>query len=265
MIPREILKKIRQIELRTNRSVTGFAPGARLCEPQHSRITYGCNSSEGALSGEAAAGHRPALRLFQPSPQFRRIPRVVPEGADNYFRACGFDCKKDGIWPRFRKSGFAGQPADHAKSFRVSTNDFEKSVQVAGKSLSYPRFASVVEINRPGKFPLRLFFNDDAKRHCLARNRFSMSATTSSSGRQSSGCASARSARRSSSAICSGVSSPSNFSRSCSKTARCSSNGSFSNCSMTCVALMAAIYSVGLPVQAEFSPSRITHHASRAL
>ena len=29
MIPREILKKIRQIELRTNRIVTGFAPGAR--------------------------------------------------------------------------------------------------------------------------------------------------------------------------------------------------------------------------------------------
>ena len=35
MIPREILKKIRQIELRTKRIVTGFAPGARLCEPQH--------------------------------------------------------------------------------------------------------------------------------------------------------------------------------------------------------------------------------------
>jgi hypothetical protein len=29
MIPREILKKIRQIELRTNRLVTGFAAGAR--------------------------------------------------------------------------------------------------------------------------------------------------------------------------------------------------------------------------------------------
>ncbi len=30
MIPREILKKIRQIELRTNRIVTGCAKGARL-------------------------------------------------------------------------------------------------------------------------------------------------------------------------------------------------------------------------------------------
>ena len=29
MIPREILKKIRQVELRTNRIVTGFATGAR--------------------------------------------------------------------------------------------------------------------------------------------------------------------------------------------------------------------------------------------
>ena len=43
MIPREILKKIRQIELRTNRIVT-----------------------------ETLAGFS-----FQPSPQFRRIPRAM--------------------------------------------------------------------------------------------------------------------------------------------------------------------------------------------
>jgi hypothetical protein len=62
MIPREILKKIRQIELRTNRLVTEFAPGARLCEPQHSRIAKSRRSSEHVLPGKVAAGRRPALR-----------------------------------------------------------------------------------------------------------------------------------------------------------------------------------------------------------
>ena len=231
MIPREILKKIRPSERCPNRLVTATLAGGSL----------------------------------QPSPQCRRIPRVVPNGADNYFRGSGFDYKKDGIRPRFRKSDFAGQPADPAKSFRVLTKDFETGAQVTGESLTYPRFASVVEINRLDQFPLGFCFNDDAKRHCLVRNRFSISATTSSSGRQRSGCASARSARRSSSAICSGVSSSSNFSRRRSKTSRCSSNGSLSTCSKTWAALMAAIYPFDSLSQAAFFPSRITHHASRAL
>ena len=62
MIPREILKKIRQIELRTNRIVTTFATGARLCEPQHCRMAESQSSSGRVLFGEAAAGRRPALR-----------------------------------------------------------------------------------------------------------------------------------------------------------------------------------------------------------
>src|SRR5688572_21503409 len=108
MIPREILKKIRQIELRTNRIVTEFATGARLCEPQHSRFSENVENSELFLSCTAAAGGTPALRSFQPSPQIRRIPRIVPDGADNDLRGFGFDYKKDGIRPRFWKSGFAG-------------------------------------------------------------------------------------------------------------------------------------------------------------
>jgi hypothetical protein len=62
MIPREILKKIRQIELRTNRIVTGLAPGARLCEPQHFRPAQRGDNFERRLSGASAAGRRPALR-----------------------------------------------------------------------------------------------------------------------------------------------------------------------------------------------------------
>jgi hypothetical protein len=217
MIPREILKKIRQIELRTKRIVT--APLASFS--------------------------------FQPSPQFRRIPRAMPDGADNHFGSLAFDHEEYGIRPRIWHFGFLGQPTGEGKSFRVLANRFEKTLQLFGESLADSRLVLVVKNNRVGEFPFRFLFDDHPKTHRLARNRFSMSATTSSSGRQSSGCASARSARRSSSAICSGVSSSSNLSRSCSKTSRCSSNGSWSSCSKTWawLALMPLIYSVGRSAQ----------------
>jgi len=62
MIPREILKKIRPIERRTNRLVTALAGGARLCEPQQCRWSPGVESSERVFPVAAAAGRRPALR-----------------------------------------------------------------------------------------------------------------------------------------------------------------------------------------------------------
>ena len=209
MIPREILKKIRQIEIRTNRVVTETLAGASL----------------------------------QPPAQSRRIPRAVPDSADYNFRSFPFDGEINRIWPRFWEFGLSGQSAGKGKPLWIFANDSEKNTQLAGKSLAQSRFTFVVEINRLGEFPFGFFFNADPKTHRLARNRFSMSDTTSSSGRQRSGCASARSARRSSSAICFGVSSSSNLSRSCSKTSRCSSNGSLSNCSKTWAALMPLNYS----------------------
>ena len=266
MIPREILKKIRQIELRTNRLVTGFATGARVCDPQHARIAHDPDSSERALSGEAAAGRRPALRLFQPAAQCFGITRAMPDGADNQFGSLAFDNEVNGIRPRVWHFGFLGQPTGEGKSFRVLANHFEKSPQLVGEPLADSRLAFVIEVDGLGKFLFCFLLNDDPETHRLARNRFSISATTSSSGRQRSGCASARSARRSSSAICSGVSSSSNRLRSCSKTSRCSSNGSLSTCSITCVALMAAIYSFDSLAQAGFfhraNSSFVIRHSS---
>jgi len=63
MIPREILKKIRQIELRTNRLASQSSPGARLCEPQHSPSFQSAENFEDAWPGEAAAGRRTAVRF----------------------------------------------------------------------------------------------------------------------------------------------------------------------------------------------------------
>jgi hypothetical protein len=263
MIPREILKKIRQIELRTNRIVTesrrtGVAPVSifplrlkrLVCEDECARFLYKSFSSEVRDRRDAYP-----TTLFQPPAQFLRIPRSMPDGADNHLGSLAFDNEEYGIRPWFWHFGLLGQPAGEGKSFRVLANRFEKSLQVLGESLADTRLAFVVEVDGVGKFQFRFLLNEDSKTHRLARNRFSMSATTSSSGRQSSGCASARSARRSSSAICSGVSSSSNFSRSCSKTSRCSSNGSRSSCSKTWAwaALMALIYSVDLFAQAGVS------------
>ena len=233
MIPREVLKKIRQIGLRTNRIVTETLAGVS----------------------------------FQPSPQSCRIPRAMPDGADNHFGSLAFDNEEYGIRPRVWHFGFLGQPAGEGKASGVLANRFEKSPQFLGESLADTWLALVIKSRRLGEFPFSLLLNDHPKTHRAARNRFSISATTSSSGRQRSGCASARSARRSSSAICSGVSVSSNLSRSCSKTSRCSSNGSRSSCAKTWAwaALMALIYSVDSFTQAEFSPLRTTHHASRAV
>src|ERR1035437_9715062 len=221
MIPREILKKIRQIELRTNRLVTATLAGFS----------------------------------FQPSPQFRRIPRTMPDGADNHFGSLAFDNEEYGIRPRVWHFGFLCQPAGKRKAFGVLTNRFEKSLQLLGESLADSRLALVIKSNRHGEFPFGLRLNDHPKTHRVARNRFSISATTSSSGRQRSGCASARSARRSSSAICSGVSSSSKspyFSQTFSATLYCSSSGNCSICSRISVALMAAIYSFQFVTQARF-------------
>ena len=229
MIPRELLKKIRQITLCTNRVVN-----------------------------EAAAS-----TSLQPSLQFFRVPRIMPEGADDHFGSFPLDHKEDRIWPGYWKSRFAGQPAYQTKAFRIPANNLEEGVQVTGKSLPQPWLSPVVEMNRLDEFLFSFRLNDSPKTHSLARNRFSMSATTSSSGRHSSGCANARSARRSSSATCSGVSSGSNSSRRRSKTWYCSSNGSLWICSRTWSALMAEIYSPETPRQAAFSPSCNTHHATR--
>ncbi len=345
MIPREILKKIRQIELRTNRPVTGFTPGARASArfsvrpPAVSKTNLALNSlrppmrrerrapiptglrppaqgrekratlgrrppgltnrnAVAAISFSSAArgigpnpvgvgddlipssqgssciatlGYMPESRWdspnsiasetfagvsFQPPAQLHRISRTMPEGADNHLGTLVFNDEKYRIWPRGGHFCFLSQPAGKGKAGGILANGFEKSLQIFGESLTDSRLASVIEFNGFGKFPFRLRLNDNAKTHRPARNSFSRSATTSSRGRQRSGCASARSARRSSSAICSGVSMSSNLSRSCSKTSRCSSNGSRSSCSKTWIwaELMSPIYPVTGAMQMKTQP-----------
>ena len=196
----------------------------------------------------------PACVSLQSPPQFHRISRVMPDGADDYFGSFAPDHKKYGIRPWFWQSCFASQPADQSKPFGIFANDFEKRAQVTGKPL--PRLARIIEIYGLSEFSFSLPLDSGPKTHHLARNRFSISATTSSSGRQRSGCASALSARRSSSAISLGVSSSSKSPNSISMvstSSRRSASGIRRSSSRISALLMATIYPVDSPAQATFS------------
>jgi hypothetical protein len=62
MIPREILKNIGQIELRTNRIVSESEVEPRLCEPQHFRSVWRLENFDGVLSSVTVAVRRPTIR-----------------------------------------------------------------------------------------------------------------------------------------------------------------------------------------------------------
>ena len=206
MIPREILKKIRQIEIRTNRVVT-----------------------------ETLADFS-----FHPLPQFGRIPRAVPDGNHFDLVMCFVDGKIDCVRPakHLCPAAFA---TGFGKSKRLGSNRSHYLVHLKHETNAESFRLFLIPSNRLPKFSRGLRLVDDPKAHFLYLSN--ISSRNSFHGVPRPGCFKASSARRSSSAICSGVSSSSNLLRSCSKTSRCSSNGSLSNCSKTWAALMLLNYS----------------------
>ncbi len=205
MIPREILKKIRQIKIRTNCVVTETLAGASL----------------------------------QPPAQLRRIPRVRPDGNDFYFGVRFVDNEINRVRPAVntRLAAFA---TGFGKSKWLGSNRRNHCIHFKGES--NPESCSLIFMPSHGfpKFKRGFEVMDDPKTHFLYLA--SVSSRSCSHGMPRPGFFSASSARRSSSAICSGVSvsskSSSANSRICSKASRRSSNGSLQNCSTTCAALM---------------------------
>ena len=112
MIPREILKKIRQIELRTNRIVT-----------------------------ETLAGFS-----FQPSPQFRRIPRAVENG--NNADEVRFDPEINAVFLEDFDAGLAGFPADRFKPLRVGKNALKSRVNLGFKTVAQAGLLRVIPNHR---------------------------------------------------------------------------------------------------------------------
>ena len=259
MIPREILKKIRQIELRTYCLVTGFAAGARVCDPQHSRMAYSRNNFKRAMSGEAAAGHRPALRSFQPPPQLRRLSRAIENRNDA--DVVGLGVKVDAVAMKSpQQSCLARIPAGQAKAFRGFQNFLNDQVDFSLEFITQPRLLFIIPKNRLIKFETGGRREEDVATHAARRafNRCRASARTCSQGMPAWGFFRNSWARRSNSSFCSGESSSSKSwttSRIFSKASCCSATGSLQNCLTTSVALMAAIYPRQIRRQAAFPRS----------
>ncbi len=173
MIPREILKKIRQIELRTNRIVT-----------------------------EALAGIS-----FQPSPQFRRIPRAVEnrQNGENII----FDRKIDGVFLEPPQANSLCASAHSLKKFRICQRTLKRRFHFQLEFFAEAGTLVFIPSNCLVEFQTRSRFENDRQAHCQPK-RWLRSASICSQGIPSRGFFSNSARRRSSSAVCSGVKSGSN-------------------------------------------------------
>ncbi len=168
MIPREIIKKIRQIEIRTNRLVT-----------------------------ESLAGYS-----FHSSVQLRRISRPVPNCNHFNFRMRFVDGKINCVWPakNLRSTTFT---ASFGKSKWFSRNCGHHFIYFECKSNAEPCVLTFIPGNGFPKFKDSFGVMDDPEAHFLYLA--SVSSRSCSQGIPRPGVFRASSARRSSSAICSRV------------------------------------------------------------
>ncbi len=219
MIPRELLKKIRTIELRTNRIVTETLAGFSL----------------------------------QPAQEFRGVTRTMENRNDG--KSTILDRKVNAV----RLESFqthALRPATNvAKHFRLHQRPFQNLNNFLGKFLSETGNLIFIPNDCLKKLGFRFRLEDKLKTHHQPKRCF-ISALTCSQGIPSWGFFSKSARRRSSSAICSGVKSgaiqPSSSpysSHTFSTNARFSSVGIGRICSIKSVALMTAIYAFDSFVQ----------------
>ena len=143
MIPREILKKIRQIELRTNRIVSAMLVGFS----------------------------------FQPPPQFRRISRTVENrhDADKIF----LNRKIDAVTVEDFHPGFVNGVACKWKSFRVLKDAGERGVNFSLEPVAQAWLLLLVPKDGVFKFQTRLWFEDYLAGHArrCARRSFNSART----------------------------------------------------------------------------------------
>jgi len=231
MIPREILKKIRQIEIRTNRLVT--------------ETLMSCS--------------------FQLPAKFRRIPRAMENRQNG--ESIIFEGKVNVVFGEPAQPNLS-RPAPHLlKKFRIGLCSLQRSLHLQGKLASESGLFTFIPCNRLNQFSARCWFEKERKAHFQPK-RLLRSASTCSQGIPSRGLFSKSARRRSSSADCSGVKSGSNPSsatisqKSCASLILSACGSAFAALRIS-LALMPIIYRIGSFTQAGFSTSRITHHASR--
>jgi hypothetical protein len=208
MILREILKKIRQIELRTN-----------------------------PIVNETLAGFS-----LQPPEKFGGIPSAVKNGNDG--KSTILDCKVDAVRLEPFQTNALRPTANLAKHFRLRLCSFQSLNNFLSEFLSEAGNLVFIPNYCLKKFSLRLWLENKLKTHYQPKRCF-ISALTCSQGIPLWGFFSKSARRRSSSAICSGVKSGSTHpssspysSQTFSTNARFSSVGIDRICSMRSVALI---------------------------
>ena len=210
MIPRKILKSIRQIELRTNQIAN-----ETLC-----------------------------LCSLQSSPESSRALAAVPNCNDFDLAVFRADGEKHGVRPA-KDFRFSRQTTNQWKSFRLRGQGLEHGMDFSVETLADTRFLFIIPLHRLVPLSFRCGLGDDAERHFLARKRSLISAKTCSEGFPRPGCFKDSSALRTSSAICAADNSSSPHSlRTRSAISRCSGAGKRRICSRISVALMALKYRV---------------------
>lgn len=227
MIPRKILK-IRQIELRPNRLVK----------------------------------HLPVDGSLQTAAQSRWIPRAVPDCNHLDFGVNFVDCEIDLVRPA-ENAGPASFEPSIRKLKRRRRNRRNYHIHFKDESNSESSGLVFIPFHRLLKFKRGLGAVDDPKTHSLYLA--SVSSRSFSQGVPRPGFFSASSARRSSSAFCSAVSSSSkgpNSNPMVATSSRLSASGIRRISSRISALLTARLYRATLPAQAGFGPLHGARHAT---
>jgi hypothetical protein len=218
MNSREILKRIRQPKIRTNRIVT--------------EMLAGCS--------------------FQSSPQAGGVSRTVEHGG--HFYKIRLDAEKDAVFLECLNRSSANRFAPEWKSFRVFQDALNGSIDFSLKSVSQTRLPLIVPRDGVLKFKPRFEVEYYLAAHFRLLSLSASSARICSQGIPLSGLRLNRSARRSASSICAEVKPSSripNSSKICPATSRLSFSGKRRICTKISVALTSSIYRDGLELQAE--------------
>lgn len=177
--------------------------------------------------------------------QFAGISRAVPNSNHLYLAMFLVDRKKDRVGPSGNPNS-ACHTTNERKSPRLSGKSLQDGMDLGVEPRANSRLALFIPINSLAPITLGFDFRRYLKDHLFSR-RSLISRNTCSAGFPRPGFRRASSARRSSSAICSGVRSSSlqaSSSRTVSAISRWSSWGSLWICSRTSALLMTIVYQI---------------------
>ncbi len=187
--------------------------------------------------------------LFQPPTELCRVPPFMPNRNDFDLAALCVHSEIHRVRP-VDDLGFSDVLSDQTKAVRLLGNRLKIRPNFLVKTQTDARFTFFITSRGLAPLFFGLGVNQDRETHPFVDSRVAISANICPAGLPRPGFPRASSARRSSSAVSSGVkptSSPANSSRNCSTTSRRSSGGSLRICSTISVALTPSTYQSSPP------------------